>query len=149
MLLGVATFTVVDRSASGSGSGSPANPRSAASTLGPVPAGISDFVSAFAFDPRAPETVYAATSGYGADHGGRVYKTTDAGKRWRSTTLDWTRVDALAADPQHPDTLYAGTGTAVFKTVNGGRSWQGANRGLFVGLRTSALLRPAGAVKDG
>jgi photosystem II stability/assembly factor-like uncharacterized protein len=133
-LVGVATFVVFDRSASGSRSGSPANPRSAASTLDSFPADISDLVSAFAFDPRAPDTVYAATSGYGADHGGSVYKTTDAGKHWRSTTpSDWTRVDALAADPQHPDTLYTGTGIAVFKTVNGGQSWQGASRGLFLG----------------
>jgi photosystem II stability/assembly factor-like uncharacterized protein len=132
-LVGVATFVVFDRSASGSPGGSPANPRSPASTLDSFPADISGFVSAFAFDPRAPDTVYVATSADGLDHGGRVYKTTDAGKHWRSTTSDWTRVDALAADPQHPDTLYAGTGTAVFKTVNGGQSWQGASRGLFRG----------------
>ena len=134
LLVGVATIVFFDRSASGSRSGSPGNPRSAASTLDSFPAGIRDFVSAFAFDPRTPETVYAATSGYGLDHGGHVYKTTDAGKHWRSTTpVDWTRVDALAADPQHPDTLYAGTGIAVFKTVNGGQSWQGASSGLFLG----------------
>lgn len=132
-LVGVATFVIFDRSASGSRSGSPANPRSAASTLDSFPAHIDGFVSAFAFDPRAPDTVYVATSGDGLDHGGRVYKSTDAGRHWQSTTPDWTRVDALAADPQHPDTLYAATGTAVFKTVNGGQSWQGANRGLFRG----------------
>ncbi len=42
-----------------------------------------------------------------------------------------TRVDALAADPRRPGTLYAGTGVAVYKTVNGGRSWRGWNRGLL------------------
>ena len=130
---GVATFVFFGRSASDSPSASPAIQPSA-STSNSVPADISDFVSAFAFDPRAPDTVYVATSGDGLDHGGRVYKTTDAGKHWRSmVNSDWTRVDALAADPEHPDTLYAGTGIAVFKTVNGGKSWQGASRGLFVG----------------
>lgn len=134
LLVGVATFVVFGRSASGSPSGSRANPRSAAPTLESFPGKIAGFVSAFAFDPRAPETVYVATSGDGLAHGGRVYKTTDAGRHWRSTTRsDWTRVDALAADPEHPDTLYAGTGTAVFKTVDGGQSWQGASRGLFRG----------------
>jgi photosystem II stability/assembly factor-like uncharacterized protein len=132
-LIGAVTFVVFGRSASGSRLGSSANPRSAAATFDSFPADISGFVSAFAFDPRAPETVYAATSGDGLDRGGRVYKTTDAGKRWRSTSPDWTRVDALAADPQHPDTLYAATGLAVFKTVNGGRSWRGGSRGLFRG----------------
>jgi photosystem II stability/assembly factor-like uncharacterized protein len=134
---------VFGRSASGSRDGSPANPRSAATALDSFPADISGFVSAFASDPRAPGTVYVATSGDGLDHGGRVYKTTDAGRHWLSTTTsDWTRVDALAADPQDPDTLYAGTGTAVFRTVDGGRTWQGANRGLFSG---PPLIGPAPA----
>ena len=42
-----------------------------------------------------------------------------------------TRVDALTADPRRPGTLYAGTGVAAYKTVNGGRSWHGWNRGLL------------------
>jgi photosystem II stability/assembly factor-like uncharacterized protein len=86
------------------------------------------------FDPRAPETVYVGTLGTGSTTHGHVYKTTDAGQHWRSTehgNSGWTRVDALAADPQHPGTLYAGTGVAVYKTVNGGRSWVGWNRGLL------------------
>ena len=88
-------------------------------------------VSAFAFDTRAPDTVYAATIGSRAQ--GRVYKTIGGGHRWHSTTTRplSTRVDALAADPRHPATLYAGTGVAVFKTMNGGRSWRGWNRGLL------------------
>jgi hypothetical protein len=135
-LVGAATFVVFGRSASGSSSGSRANPRSAAPTIDSFPAGIAGYVSAFAFDPLAPDTVYVATSGDGLAHGGRVYKTTDAGKHWRLTTSsDWTRVDALAIDAHHPNTLYAGTGTAVFKTVNGGQSWRGAKRGLFRGPR--------------
>ena len=80
---------------------------------------------AFAFDPRAPDAVYAATLG------GRVYRTMDGGGHWHSTRRLSTRVDALASDPQRPGTLYAGTGVAVYKTVNGGRSWRGWNRGLL------------------
>jgi hypothetical protein len=133
-LVGVAMFVVFGRSASGSGVRSPATPRSPASTFDSFPADIDGFVSAFAFDRRAPDTVYVATSGDGLAHGGRVYKTTDAGRHWRSTTTsDWTRVDALAVDSQRPETLYAGSGTAVFKTVDGGRTWKAANRGLFRG----------------
>jgi photosystem II stability/assembly factor-like uncharacterized protein len=107
--------------------------------LAPLPAGII-FASAIAFGPRTPNTVYiAAISGKRELVGrasvswGRVYKTSDAGQHWRSAGSSpiSTRVDALAADPQRPGTLYAGTGIAVFKTVNGGRSWHGWNRGLL------------------
>ena len=108
--------------------------------LAPLPADII-FTSAIAFDPRTPNTVYiAATSGkrdfvgrWTSVSWGRVYKTSDAGQHWRSAGSSpiSTRVDALAADPRHPGTLYAGTGVAVYKTVNGGRSWRGWNRGLL------------------
>jgi photosystem II stability/assembly factor-like uncharacterized protein len=50
------------------------------------------------------------------------------------------------ADPQHPGALYAGTDTAVYKTVDGGRSWQWFNQGLFPpngGRRV--CYRPVGA----
>ena len=106
--------------------------RSAPAELDSLLADPSGLVSAFAFDTRAPDTVYAATIGSRAGQG-RIYKTTDGGHRWHSTTTRplSTRVDALAADPRHPATLYAGTGVAVFKTMNGGRSWRGWNRGLL------------------
>ena len=39
--------------------------------------------------------------------------------------------EALTADPRHPGTLYAGTEVAVYKTVDGGRSWRPSKRGLF------------------
>ena len=87
----------------------------------------SGFVMAFAFDAAAPGAVYAAMLE------GDVYKSTDAGGRWRSMTtgLGWSRIDAFVADSRRSATLYAGTGVAVYKTVNGGRRWRGASRGLL------------------
>ena len=68
----------------------------------------------------------------GANVGARVQES-DAGQHWRSVGASpiSARVDALAADPRRPGTLYAGTGVAVYKTVDGGRSWRGWNRGLL------------------
>src|SRR5262252_6388271 len=47
---------------------------------------------------------------------------------------------ALAIDPQHPGTVYAGTSGGVFKTTNGGTSWNAANSGLPAGYIARALV---------
>ena len=87
----------------------------------------SGFVTDFAFDAGALGAVYAATLE------GGVYKSMESTVHWRSMTfgLDWSRIDAFVADSRRPATLYAGTGVAVYKTIDGGRSWRGANRGLL------------------
>jgi photosystem II stability/assembly factor-like uncharacterized protein len=87
----------------------------------------------FAFDPRRPDVVYVASPD--ARGGVYVFKTTDNGRHWRLTGARGTgwRSDilSLTADPLHSGTLYAGTDTAVYKTVNGGRSWKPFKQGLF------------------
>jgi photosystem II stability/assembly factor-like uncharacterized protein len=99
--------------------------------LAPLPAG--NGVAAFAFDPGHPNVVYIAIRH--ALTGVFVFKTTDDGQHWLRTGAQgtgWVSDDlALIADPAHPGTLYAGTDTAVYKTVNGGRSWQPYGQGLF------------------
>jgi photosystem II stability/assembly factor-like uncharacterized protein len=64
-----------------------------------------------------------------------VYKTIDDGQHWLRTGAqgtDWeSDILTLTADPAHPGTVYAGTDTAVYKTVDGGRAWQPFNHGLF------------------
>ena len=110
--------------------------------LGNLPAGIG--IYSFAFDPRSPDTVYAAAMGVTAHSGnargyvdntrGYVYKTVDGGQHWHRTATTgagWTRADALVADGRRPGTLYAGNVVAVYKTVDGGRKWRPWNRGLF------------------
>jgi len=100
-------------------------------SLAPLPYG--NEVSAFAFDPRRPNIVYIASR----DAGGGVYvfKTTNNGRHWRSTGargMGWmSDILTLTADPQRSGTLYAGTDTAVYKTVDGGRSWRPFKQGLF------------------
>jgi photosystem II stability/assembly factor-like uncharacterized protein len=125
------------------GAHSPVPNTQATPPLSNLPTGIG--VTSFAFDPRTPDTVYAAamgvtaadvrnTPGYVSDTRGYVYKSVDGGQHWQSTAttgVGWTRADTLAADPRHPGRLYAGNVVAVYKTVDGGRSWRPWNRGLF------------------
>lgn len=100
-------------------------------SLAPVPTG--NGAQAFAFDERRPNVVYMAI----AHAAGRVYvyKTTDGGQHWLSTGAQGTGwvsdILSLTADPRDPGTLYAGTDTAVYKTVDSGRTWQPFKKGLF------------------
>ncbi|HST16546.1 MAG TPA: hypothetical protein VLK36_02685 [Gaiellaceae bacterium] len=91
-------------------------------------------VQAFAFDPRSPEIVYVLANGFSADSS-HVFKSTDAGAHWQTMAArggGWVGAnEALTADPQHSGTLYAGTESAVYKTVDGGRSWRPSKRGLL------------------
>ena len=90
-------------------------------------------VTAFAFDPANPNVVYTATEpGPGGSHD-RVYKSTGSGTRWQRlfTGRGWFRAYAIAVDPKHPRTVYVGGGKAVYKTINGGRTWRAFNRGLL------------------
>ena len=86
-------------------------------------------------DPDNPETLYVGDRSWGSNG---VYKTTDGGDNWVSTTtptgfgknmdIGWIDfcgmdVESLAIDPSNPDRLYFGTGMTVFKTGDGGDSW--------------------------
>jgi photosystem II stability/assembly factor-like uncharacterized protein len=128
------------------GSGGNARPNLSA-PLAPLPNG--NAASAIAFDPVRPNVVYVASRD--ARGGMYVYKTTDDGGHWRATGArgtGWTSdILTLTSDPAHSGTLYAGTDTAVYKTVNGGRSWRPYNDGLFPPSRSRHVCYPRGAGK--
>jgi photosystem II stability/assembly factor-like uncharacterized protein len=77
-------------------------------------------ITAIAVDPTNPQVVYAGTFGAG------VYKSTDGGHIWTSTSIGLTNLEiySLAIDPSHPSIIYAGTyKSQVFKSSDGGNSW--------------------------
>ncbi|MEI7500725.1 MAG: T9SS type A sorting domain-containing protein [Bacteroidota bacterium] len=102
--------------------------------------GVSDIV----IDKKSPNIMYVATgdydgssigsiSGLNGMYGGDtksigVLKSTDGGQSWRSTTFNMTAsmetlISRLIAHPAGADTLYATTSSEIFKTTNGGDSW--------------------------
>ena len=118
----------------------------------PISNGISYLVlQAMAVDPSNPNTLYAGTYGDATYPYNGVFKSTDGGANWAKTgdmVNRWNGVDyrnavvyALAVDPNNPNRIFAGTrmkglpsgwlgGGGVFRSENGGASWQPVNYGL-------------------
>lgn len=101
------------------------------------PGNVGGRTRALVIHPDRPRTMFAAGVS------GGVWKTTNGGARWRPVGdgLANLAVNSLAMDPGDPDVLYAGTGEGyfrevvretslplrgggIFKSSNGGRSWE-------------------------
>jgi photosystem II stability/assembly factor-like uncharacterized protein len=116
--------------------------------------GLSDTntIARIVIHPANPDVVYVAAGGHewtpNTDRG--VYKTTDGGKTWEKILYvnDQTGAYDLVMDPKAGDTLYASmwqrtrkkwndprnfpdyTGSGVYKTTDGGKTWAPINAGL-------------------
>ena len=109
----------------------------------------SEHIGKIIVHPKNSDVVYVAAIGplwsAGGDRG--VYKTSDGGKTWiQILKLDeHTGVNDLIMDPRNPEVLYAaafqrrrhdyayisgGPGSGIYKTTNGGQTWDKANQGL-------------------
>jgi photosystem II stability/assembly factor-like uncharacterized protein len=104
-------------------------------------------------DPHNAEIVYVAALGHlwGSNRERGVFKTTDGGQTWTNVKFvneDTGFVD-MAMDPANSQTLYAaayqrrrtawgfnggGTGGGLFKTTDGGRTWNKLSNGLPSGV---------------
>jgi photosystem II stability/assembly factor-like uncharacterized protein len=106
-------------------------------------------IGSIVIDPRNSDHVYVGAEGSvwasGGDRG--LYKTTDGGKTWKKVLeiSENTGVKNVIMDPRNPDVLYAsaeqrrrhvftkiggGPETAIYKTTNGGESWDKLTSGL-------------------
>lgn len=100
-------------------------------------------------DPRDPDVVFACALGhaYGPQPERGVYKTTDGGITWRRTLFvdEDTGCSELSIDLTNPRILFAGTwtvdiktwgrmsggtGSGVFRSKDGGETWERLTRGL-------------------
>ncbi|MBL8182322.1 MAG: VCBS repeat-containing protein [Blastocatellia bacterium] len=93
-------------------------------------------VSSMAIDPNNPNILYAGTgegffNGDGLQGAG-LFKSVDGGLNWavlESTVPDpqnayhWGRIDRLSVAHDDSNKILAATGTAIYRTTNGGASW--------------------------
>jgi uncharacterized repeat protein (TIGR01451 family) len=107
------------------------------------PAG--ETVQELAIDPLHPATLYAATTG-------GVFKSGDGGTTWTAINTGLTlpppnstvarSVRSLVVDPITTTNLYAVAGGQVFKSTDGGNTWNTASTGLTDGV-SDIILDPA------
>jgi photosystem II stability/assembly factor-like uncharacterized protein len=109
----------------------------------------SEHIGKIIVEPKNSDVVYVAAIGPLWKEGGErgVYKTTDGGKTWEQVLKidEHTGVNDLIMDPRNPEVLYAsafqrrrsdyayvsgGPGSGIFKSTNGGKTWDKANNGL-------------------
>ena len=109
-------------------------------------------IARIVINPKNTDIVYVAAGGHewttNPDRG--VYKTIDGGKSWKKILYvdELTGANDLVMDPKDPNTLYASTwqrirkkwndpraepeytNSGIWKTTNGGKSWEKINTGL-------------------
>lgn len=109
----------------------------------------SDHIGRIAINPKNSDVIYVAACGrlFGANAERGIYKSRDAGKTWTRALFlnDSTSAIDVAINPENPDTVYAamyerirspsrrkvgGFGSGVYRTYNGGATWELLTLGL-------------------
>jgi photosystem II stability/assembly factor-like uncharacterized protein len=108
-------------------------------------------IPGLAVDPRDPNKVFAAVLGhpYGPNQERGLYRSTDGGQTWQKVIYkdENTGASDVEIDPSNPDVIYAsmwevregpwedqnevnGTGGGLFKSTDGGNTWNQLKNGL-------------------
>lgn len=96
-------------------------------------------VRSMAIDPTQTRNLYIAA--------GRLYKSTDAGANWFPTGLTELSIETVVVDPNNGNTVYAGNRNGVFKSTDGGQTWEPRNQGLTnTTINHLAVARDSGRI---
>ena len=109
----------------------------------------SQHISKIIVHPDHSDVIWVAAQGPLWNKGGErgLYKSVDGGKNWKKVLGDeeWVGVTDVVIDPRNPDRMYAATwqrhrnvaaymgggpGTAIYKSNDGGESWEKLTKGL-------------------
>jgi photosystem II stability/assembly factor-like uncharacterized protein len=98
-----------------------------------------DQVNSLAIDPASPSTIYAALGDPWDLSAVPIYKSMDGGVHWAAEAAEFNGEPSsvVAIAPSASSTLYAGANDAVFKSIDGGLTWEMSSR--LPGFYVSAL----------
>ena len=101
-----------------------------------------------AVDSQNPQTLYTSVS-YGSRSA--VEKSVDGGMSWNPTALDLDRkaITSITIDAQNSSIVYAGYTGGLWKSVDGGASWQDLPSSLPVGITVLAVNPKTSAIYAG
>ena len=91
-----------------------------------------DYITGLALSWTNPDVLYISLGGYG---GARIMRSDDGGRTWmdRSGTagddLPFIPITSIVVHPASDDVAYVGTDIGVFRTQDGGATWQDFNDG--------------------
>lgn len=95
-------------------------------------------ISWIVIDPRDSSTMYLATGDFDSSrlNSQGVLKSTDGGKSWKKAGLEndssnYFNIRKILIHPSNSQTLIAATNVGIYKTTNGGGSWDFKQEGFF------------------
>jgi photosystem II stability/assembly factor-like uncharacterized protein len=110
-------------------------------------------VSAIAFDPVNPSTIYAG-AGTTPDHyrpTNSLWRSADGGANWtlaQSGLPSHASISGLVVDPGDPNTVYAATDSGVYRTRNSGANWFRLGQQVLLSGVGSLTLAPSAGASD-
>jgi hypothetical protein len=87
-------------------------------------------MSDLAFDPKNPSVIYLGTGGSGYTIG--LLKSTNGGASWSQTGLINLKITSVAVNPDTPSIVLASSSNDVYRSVNGGVSFQKVMSGILM-----------------
>jgi photosystem II stability/assembly factor-like uncharacterized protein len=86
-------------------------------------------ITSVAIDSKAPNSIYAGSTGTSSGGGGQIYHSTDGGDSWLQLNPHFNMLTVwgqpqLVGDPHNPSNVYAATWLAgTWKTIDAGQTW--------------------------